>query len=188
MVLYSINELKTGLKIIQNDEPCVIISNESIKPGKGQSFNRVRFRQIISGKILEKTFKSGDLLRSADLYDISLIYVYHDNEFWYFMDEKNFEEIAVASKIIGDNFKWIATQLHYLITLWNKVPILITPPNCIELKVIKTTSIKKNNSRSSETKLATVNTGAMIKVPLFIQLGELIKINTRSGTYVSRAK
>lgn len=188
MVLYNINEFKTGLKIIQNDEPCVIINTESIKPGKGQSFSRVRFKQIISGKILEKTFKSGDLLRSADLYDVSVIYVYHDDEFWYFMDEKNFEEIVITSKIIGDNFKWISVQLHYVVTLWNNVPILITPPNCIELKVIKTTSIKKNNSRSSETKLATLNTGAVIKVPFFIQSGELIKINTRSGIYISRAK
>ncbi|URJ26127.1 elongation factor P [Blochmannia endosymbiont of Camponotus modoc] len=188
MVLYSINEFRTGLKIIQNREPCVIISHESIKPGKGQAFSRVRFRQIISGKILEKTFKSGDFLESANIMEIKLVYVYHDNEFWYFMDEKNFEEIAVTEKIIGTNIKWITTQLHYIVTLWNKVPILVTPPDYIELKIIKITPIKKNSTSSSGVKLATVSTGAVVKVPFFIQLGELIKINTRLSTYISRAK
>lgn len=188
MVLYSINEFKTGLKIIQNGEPCVIISHESIKPGKGQAFNRVRLRQIISGKILEKTFKSGDFLESADLYDIRVVYVYNNNEFWYFMDERNFEEIAVTAKIMGTNIKWITNQLHYVVTLWNKIPILITSPDCVELKIIEITPIKKNSTSSSGVKLATVSTGAVVKVPFFIQLGDLIKINTRLGTYISRVK
>lgn len=188
MVFYNINEFKTGLKVIQNGVPCVIISHEFTKPGKGQAFSRVRFRQIISGKILEKTFKSGDFLESANVIEIRLIYVYHDNEFWYFMNERNFEEIAVSEAIIGENRKWITNQLNCIVTLWNKVPILVTPPDCIELKIIKVTPLKKSSTGSSGVKLATVSTGAVIKVPFFIQLGELIKINTRLGTYISRSK
>ncbi|WP_159714886.1 elongation factor P [Blochmannia endosymbiont of Camponotus nipponensis] len=189
MVLYNINEFKSGLKIIQNGEPCVIISSESIKPGKCQAFSRLKFRQIISGKILEKTFKSGDYLESANVTEVNVVYMYHDSKVWYFMNEKNFEEIAVSEKIMGSNFKWIINQLHYVITLWDNFPILITPPDCIELKIVKTTPVvKKNSAGSSGTKLATVSTGATVKVPFFIQLGESIKINTRLGTYISRAK
>lgn len=190
MVMYNINELYVGLKIIHNNEPCVIIENACVKPGKGQSFNRVRFKQIVSGKILEKTFKSGDYLELANILEVNLIYVYCDGEFWYFMDEKNFEQIAISIKIIGDNIKWMVAQLDYIVTLWNDIPILVTPPVSIELKVTKTEpSIKGSGSVvSSGNKLVMVSTGAIIKVPIFIQLGEYIKINTRTSMYISRVK
>lgn len=190
MVIFHINELFIGLKVTYNGDPCIIIENECVKPGKGQSFNRVRFKQIISGKILEKTFKSGDYLESADVIEINTVYMYCDREFWYFMNEKNFEQITLSHKVIGKTSQWMIEQLYYVITLWKNVPVLVTPPNFIELKVIKTTPAIKGNSNivSSGTKLATVSTGAVLKVPVFIQLGEYIKINTRTGLYVSRIK
>lgn len=191
MVFYSINELYVGLKVVYHGYPCVIIDNECVKPGKGQSFSRIRFRQIISGKILEKTFKSGDYLEVADVVEIDLIYMYSDGEFWYFMDEKNFEQITLSLKVIKENTKWMVEQLNYTITLWNKIPILVTPPNFIALKVIKTDPVVSRGSgnvTSAGTKLAIVSTGAVIKVPIFIQLDECIKINTRTGEYASRVK
>lgn len=191
MVMYKINKLFVGLKIIYNGDPCIIIENECVKPGKGQSFNRVRCRQLISGKILEKTFKSGDYLELADIVEIDLIYMYSDGEFWYFMDERNFEHYTLSFKVIRDNIKWMIEKLYYVVTLWNNIPILITPPNFITLKIINTAPIIKKNSGSivsSGTKLATVSTGAIIKVPIFIQSGECIKINTRTNEYVSRIK
>lgn len=191
MVMFHINELFIGLKVIYKDDPCIIIDNECVKPGKGQSFNRVRFRRLVSGKILEKTFKSGDCLESADVMDINVVYIYCDRGFWYFMDERNFEQITLSSKIIGSNAQWMIVQLCYLVTLWNNIPILVTPPNFVELEVIKTTPVVKKGSGStisSGMKLATTSTGAIIKVPVFIHLGEYIRINTRTGLYVSRVK
>ncbi|URJ25159.1 elongation factor P [Candidatus Blochmannia ocreatus (nom. nud.)] len=193
MVIYHINDFKSGLKIIQNNEPCIILHAEAIKPGKGQAFSRVRFKQIKSGKILEKTVKSGDFFESADLVEVDLVYIYNDNIFWYFINEKNFEEIAVAEQIIGNNVKWMVNQLHYAVTLWNSAPILVVPPEYIGLKIINTSiSTKKRYtaslSGSSGIKLATVSTGAIIKVPLFIQSGDVVKVNTRSGIYVSRIR
>lgn len=190
MVMYNINDLYVGFKIIYNNSPCVIIENEYVKPGKGQSFVRVRFRQIVSGKILEKTFKSGDYLESADVLEIDLLYIYRDKELWYFMHEKSFEQITLSSKVMGNNVKWMIEQLHYTITFWNNIPIFIISPNFIESKIVKTTPVITSSGSivSSGTKLATVSTGAIIKVPVFIQVGEFIKINTRTGVYVSRVK
>lgn len=187
-MLYNINLLKVGLKVLQNGVPCIIINNECIKPGKGLAFNRVRLKQIVSGKILERTLKSGEFLESVDVIDIKFIFLYRSQEFWYFMDEKNFEQIHIHSRILGNTIKWMIEQLAYTITFWNNIPILITPPDCIQLKIIETTSIIKNSTASSHSKLATVSTGAIIKVPCFIQIGELIKINTHSNTYISRVK
>lgn len=190
MITYHINELFIGLKVIYNGDPCIIIANECVKPGKGQSFNRVRFRQIISGKILEKTFKSGDYLESADIVEINVIYLYYDREFWYFMDQRSFEQIMLSRAVIGSCGQWMVQQLYYMVTLWKNIPILVTPPNFVVLQVIDTIPVMKGNSNtiSSGMKLATVSTKVIIKVPFFIQLGEYIKIDTRTGIYVSRVK
>lgn len=190
MVMYRINELYVGLKIIYHGSPYIIIENECVKPGKGQSFNRVRLKQLVSGKILEKTFKSGDYLELADILEIDLVYMYYDREFWYFMDEKNFEQITLSIEVMKDNAKWMVEQLRYTVIFWNDIPILIIPPNFIELMIVKTSPVIKNNGNiaSSGIKLATVSTGAVIKVPIFIQLGERIKINTRTSLYISRVK
>lgn len=188
-MLYDINSLKVGLKVIQNQEPCIIISNECIKPGKGLAFNRVRIKQIVSGKILERTLKSGEFLESANIFEAKLIYLYRNGELWYFMDEINFEQIYIPSKVLKSTVKWMIEQLVYVVTFWNNNPILVTPPECVNLKIIKTIPIiKKTSASSSGSKLATVSTGAVIKVPFFIQIGELIKINTRSNTYIARSK
>lgn len=187
-MLYNSNSLRVGLKVLHNEEPCVVISKECVKPGKGLAFNRVRFKQIISGKILERTLKSGEFLESANIIETKLIYVYRDKEFWFFMNEENFEQIYVHSKILGSSIKWMVEQLEYVVTFWNDVPVRITPPGSIQLKVIKTDFTIKNATVSSGSKLATLNTGAVIKVPYFIQVGELIKINTHLGTYIARVK
>ncbi|CAD83596.1 elongation factor P (EF-P) [Candidatus Blochmanniella floridana] len=187
-MLYNINELKVGLKVIQNKEPYVIIKNECIKPGKGQSFNRVRFKQIKSGKILEKTLKPGDLVESANIVETELIYVYRDRDLWFFMNRDSFDQISVHFDILGKSVKWMVEQLVYVVVFWDNNPILVIPPEFIKLKIIKTNLITKNISTASGNKLAVVSTGAVVKVPFFIQSGELIKVNTHSGSYISRIK
>lgn len=188
MIVYNINALKIGVKVIQNKEPCIVMSNEYIKPGKGLSFNRIRFKNIVSGKIIERTLKSGESLESANIIEIKLIYLYRNKDFWYFMNEKNFEQIPIHSKILGNSIKWMIEQLTYIITFWNNQPILVTPPDCIHVKIINTNPIIKKALASSGNKLATAVTGAIIKVPVFIQIGDFVKINTHSGTYISRVK
>ncbi|MCR3755991.1 MAG: protein chain elongation factor EF-P [Sodalis sp. Psp] len=188
MTSYSTNEFRSGLKIMQDGEPCVIIDNEFVKPGKGQAFNRVRLRKIISCKVIEKIFKSGYLAEAADVVDINLTYLYNDSGFWNFMNNKNFEQLVADAKVVGDNAKWLTEQAECVLTLWNGQPIAVTPPNFVELEITDTDPGLKGDTAGTGGKAATLATGAVVKVPLFVQIGEVIKVDTRSGEYVSRVK
>ncbi|XBS70380.1 elongation factor P [Acerihabitans sp. KWT182] len=188
MASYSTNEFRSGLKIMQDGEPCAIVDNEFVKPGKGQAFNRVRIRKLISGKVLEKTFKSGDSVEAADVMDMNLTYLYNDGEFWHFMNNETFEQLAADVKAVGDNAKWLVEQAECVLTLWNGEPIAVTPPNFVELEITDTDPGLKGDTAGTGGKPATLTTGAVVKVPLFVQIGEVIRVDTRSGEYVSRVK
>ena len=188
MAVYSTNEFKAGLKVILNKEPYIIVENEFVKPGKGQAFNRVRFRNLKTGKIIDQTCKSGETFEAADVIDLELQYLYTDGTIWHFMDPKTYEQYEINKNIIMDTAKWLKEQDPCTVTLWNNVIIMITPPNFIVLKVTNTDPGLKGDTSGGGNKPATVETGAVIKVPLFVQIGDLIKIDTRNGEYVSRAK
>ncbi|MER2474605.1 MULTISPECIES: elongation factor P [Photorhabdus] len=188
MATYSTNEFRSGLKIMLDGEPCAILESEFVKPGKGQAFARVRIRKLISGKLLEKTFKSTDSVESADVMDMNLAYLYNDGEFWHFMNNETFEQLAADEKAVGDNAKWLVEQAECILTLWNGQPISVTPPNFVELEITDTDPGLKGDTAGTGGKPATLNTGAVVKVPLFVQIGEVIKVDTRSGEYVSRVK
>ncbi|WP_088330101.1 elongation factor P [Lacimicrobium sp. SS2-24] len=188
MASYSTNEFKAGLKIMLDGEPCNVLENEYVKPGKGQAFNRVKIRKLISGKVLEKTFKSGDTVEGADVVDIDLAYLYNDGEFWHFMNNETFEQIAADSKAVGDNAKWLVENDVCTLTLFNGAPISVTAPNFVELEITETDPGLKGDTAGTGGKPATLATGAVVRVPLFVQTGEVIKVDTRSGEYVSRAQ
>ncbi|NDL00908.1 elongation factor P [Photorhabdus bodei] len=188
MATYSTNEFRSGLKIMLDSEPCAILESEFVKPGKGQAFARVRIRKLISGKLLEKTFKSTDSVESADVMDMNLTYLYNDGEFWHFMNNETFEQLAADEKAVGDNAKWLVEQAECILTLWNGQPISVTPPNFVELEITDTDPGLKGDTAGTGGKPATLSTGAVVKVPLFVQIGEVIKVDTRSGEYVSRVK
>ncbi|WKE65014.1 elongation factor P [Gallaecimonas kandeliae] len=188
MASYSTNEFKSGLKIMLDGEPCNIIDNELVKPGKGQAFNRVRIKKLISGKTLEKTFKSGETVEGADVMDMELAYLYNDGEFYHFMNNETFEQLAADAKAVGDSAKWLVEQNVCTLTLWNGAPIAVTPPNFVELEITETDPGLKGDTAGTGGKPATLTTGAVVKVPLFVQIGEVVKVDTRSGEYVSRVK
>lgn len=188
MATYSTNEFRSGLKIMLDGEPCAILESEFVKPGKGQAFARVRLRKLISNKLLEKTFKSTDSVEGADVMDMNLTYLYNDGEFWHFMNNETFEQLAADEKAVGDNAKWLIDQAECILTLWNGRPIAVTPPNFVELEITETDPGLKGDTAGTGGKPATLSTGAVVKVPLFVQIGEVIKVDTRSGEYVSRVK
>ena len=188
MATYSTNEFRQGLKIMLDGEPCVVVESEFVKPGKGQAFARVRLRKLISNKLLEKTFKSTDSAEGADVMDLNLTYLYNDGEFWHFMNNETFEQLAADEKAIGDNAKWLIDQAECIVTLWDGRPIAVTPPNFVELAITETDPGLKGDTAGTGGKPATLSTGAVVKVPLFVQIGEVIKVDTRSGEYVSRVK
>ncbi len=187
MANFSTNEFKAGLKVMLDGEPCNILENEYVKPGKGQAFNRVKIRKLVSGKVLEKTFRSGESVEGADVMDTELSYLYNDGEFWHFMNNETFEQVAADEKALGDTVKWLVENDLFTITLWNGTPIVVTPQNFVELEITETDPGLKGDTAGTGGKPATLATGTVVRVPLFIQTGEVIKVDTRSGEYVSRA-
>lgn len=188
MANYSTNEFKGGLKVMLDGDPCSIVENELVKPGKGQAFNRVKLRNLMTGRVGERTFKSGDSLEGADVMDLEMEYLYTDGDMWYFMKtDGSFEQYAVEKKALGDTVKWLKEQVPYIITLWDDKAISVTPPNFIELEVVETDPGLKGDTAQGGSKPATLSSGAVVRVPLFINQGEVLKIDTRSGDYVSRA-
>ena len=188
MASYSTNEFKSGLRIIIDGDPCIIVDNEFVKPGKGQAFNRVRIRNLKTGKTVDKTFKSGESVESADVVDTNMQYLYEDGEFWHFMVADTFEQYAADAKAVGDAKDWISDGDICGITLWNDSPLIVTPPNFVELEIVETDPGVKGDTASGGVKPATLSTGAVVRVPLFVDQGETVKVDTRSREYVSRVK
>lgn len=185
---YSTNEFKSGLKVMLDNDPCSIIENEFIKPGKGQAFNRVKFRNLKTGRVIEKTFKSGESIPSADVIELDMQYLYTDGEFWHFMTPESFEQYAAGATAVADAKDWLKEQDMCIVTLWDGNPLSISVPNFVNLLVTQTDPGLKGDTASGGSKPATLETGAVVKVPLFINENELIKVDTRTGEYVSRVK
>jgi len=188
MANYSTSELRSGLKVMIDGDPCAVVDNEFVKPGKGQAFNRVKVKNLNTGRIWERTFKSGDTLEGADVMDTDMEYLYNDGEFYYFMDPHTFDQKQADLKAVGDTYKWLKEQDVVTVTLYNDSPLSVTPPNFVELEIVETDPGLKGDTAQGGTKPATLTTGAIVKVPLFIDQGEIIRIDTRTGEYVSRAK
>ncbi len=188
MANYSTNEFRAGLKILMDGDPCTIVENEFVKPGKGQAFNRVKIRNLKTGRVVDKTFKSGESVEAADVMETEMQYLYEDGEFWHFMVADTFEQYAADEKAIGDSAKWLKEQDMCQVTLWNNAPILVAPPNFVVLEVTETDPGVRGDTAQGGVKPATLSTGAVVRVPLFLEIGDVIKVDTRSGEYVSRVK
>ncbi len=188
MANVSTNEFKSGLKIMLDGDPYTIVENEFVKPGKGQAFSRVKVRNLKTGRTVEKTFKSGESVEAADVMDTDMQYLYADGEFWYFMDPVSFEQLGANESAVADVKQWLKEQDTCEVTLWNGEPLSVTLPNFVELKITQTDPGLKGDTAQGGTKPATLETGAVVKVPLFIEEGEVIKIDTRTGEYGGRVK
>ncbi|CAL4317686.1 elongation factor P [Buchnera aphidicola] len=188
MVLYASNNFKVGLKILFEQQPCSIESVEFVKPGKGQVFSRVKLRKLLTGQLIEKTFRATDTLLRANVVDITLMYIYSDQKIWYFMNRSTFDQIGIDQNIMQDKYKWLVEQNDYVITLWNDRPISVLVSNFVNLQVISEVSsfsldtVMSNNRK----KLSKLSTGHIIQVPLFIKIGDVVKVDTRTGNYISR--
>ncbi len=185
---YTTNEFRSGLRILIEGDPCVIVENEVVKPGKGQAFNRVRIKNLKTEKTVEKTFKSSESVESADVIETEMQYLYHDGELWHFMQPDTFEQYAADNQSVGSAKNWLKEQDLCQITLWNNVPLVVIPPNFVELEIVKTDPGLRGDTASGGGKPASLSTGAVVRVPLFVEEGEIIRIDTRTGEYVSRVK
>ncbi len=188
MASYHMNDLRTGTKILIDGDPCTIVDIDFVKPGKGQAFTRVKYRNLLNGRVNEITFKQSDAVEAADVSETDMQYLYSDGTSWHFMLPSTYEQHEARADVVGDAVDWIKEQDMCTVTLWNNAVISVSPPNFVVLEVVETDPGVKGDTSSGGTKPAKMVTGAVVKVPLFIQIGETIRIDTRTGEYVSRAK
>jgi elongation factor P len=187
MATYTMNQLRVGLKIMMDGDPCIIVDTDFVKPGKGQAFVRIKYKNLQTGRVNERTLKSSETVDGADVVDRQMQYLYSDGEHWHFMDQESYEQIAAGASAVGDGAQWLKEEDLCELTLWEGNPIVVTPPNFVILEVTETDPGLKGDTSSGGSKPATLETGAVVRVPLFIQIGEKLKIDTRTGEYVSRA-
>lgn len=187
MASVSTNEMKAGTKVLIDGEPYSIVDNEYRKPGKGQATNTIKIRNLKNGRVLERTLKSGDSWELADIEEIELQYLYNDGEFWHFMNPSSFEQFQASKAAAADAAQWLKSEETCKVLFWNGVPLSVTPPNFVYLAITETDPGVRGDTSGGGGKPATLETGAVVRVPLFVQQGESIKVDTRTGEYLGRA-
>ena len=180
---------RKGIKILYNNEPYIVLDYHHVKPGKGGAFVRTKMKNMITGFLREETFRSGQKFPEPDLQYHKMQYLYVDGGLYYFMDQKNFDQVAFNQDQISDVLDYLKEQEVYTILYFDKKPISVTPPMFIELMIAKTPpGVKGDTAQGAGTKPATLETGLVVQVPLFVNEGDYIKIDTREGTYIERVK
>jgi len=187
MPSYNMNQVKVGLKIMVDGDPSIIVDADFVKPGKGQTFTRIKYKSFKTDRVNEMTMKSSDSVDGADVVDKEMQFLYSDGDMYYFMDQESYDQVAADNGVVGDATRWLKEEDICLVTLLEGNPIVVTPPNFVILDVVETDPGLKGDTSSGGNKPATLDTGAIVRVPLFVRQGEKIKVDTRTGEYVSRA-
>jgi elongation factor P len=187
MVQVSTNEMRPGMKVELDGLPYIIVNNEFVKPGKGQAFNRLKVKHLMTGRVIERVLKSGEKLDMADVVENNMSMVYRETDGVVFMDDATYEQIKISKECIGETDGWLKEDLVYTVIFYNNQPVSVQPPTFLELTIIETAPGARGDTVSGRVlKPAILETGAKIQVPIFVNQGEKIKIDTRTGEYVSR--
>ena len=184
MGMLSHTDLRKGVKVDIDDHPYIITHSDFVKPGKGQAFTRVKIRSFLNGNTIDRTFKSNEKVKKAEVEERPCQYLYADADFYHFMDNSSYEQIAISIENLGDAKKWMEENMECRILSWNGRPLSVDPPNFVELEIAQCDPGVKGDTAQGGTKPATVSTGATVNVPLFVNEGEWIKIDTRTGDYM----
>lgn len=187
MAQVSTNEFKSGMKVEVDGDPYTIVGVEFVKPGKGQAFTRTRLKHLISGRVIERTFKSGEKLDVADVEEKTMRMVYREQDDVVFMDDISFDQLHIPIAVIADKEKWLKEDQIYDIVFYKGNAVDFTPPTFMELLITETAPGVRGDTASGRVlKPATLETGAKVQIPIFVEEGEKIKVDTRTGDYVSR--
>ena len=180
-------DFRNGMTVEIDGNICVIIEFQHVKPGKGAAFVRTKYKNIITGAVLEKAFKPEDKFEKAHIDRRKMSYSYKDGDLYQFMDSETFEFIPIGEDVVGDSLKFVKENEEVTVSSYQGRPFSIEPPTSVILQIIESEPGVKGNTATGATKPAIVETGAQVQVPLFVEQGEMIKIDTRSGEYLSRA-
>jgi len=186
--MYTAADLRKGLKIILDNEPYVVINFDFTKPGKGQALYRTKMRNMINGTIIDRTYRSGETFEPAQLEERTMQFLYREDNNFYFMDNQTFEQTAIGEVALGDAQNYLIDNLQVDVLLFREKAIGVNIPNFVNLRVTQTDPWAKGDTSGSDSKPATVETGYVLRVPPFIEEGELITIDTRTGEYSTRVK
>jgi elongation factor P len=181
------SDFRKGLKVEVDGQPYLMAECQFVKPGKGQSLYRCRLKHLINGSTLDRTYKSGDSLNAADIREGEGTYLFKDKNGYVFMDAESYEQYHLTAEQIGDCVKFIKEDMPARLVYWNDIPITVAMPNHVVLKITYTEPAARGNTSGNVTKPATVETGAVVFVPAFVELGDNIRIDTRTGEYIERA-
>ncbi len=186
--MYETSDIRRGLKIVLDGQPYAVIEHQFVKPGKGQAFTRTRLKNMLTGAVIDRTFRSGEKLQPADLEERHMQYLYADGDSYVFMDSQTYDQVSITAEQLGDNRFFLLDNTEVDVLFFEGKPIDVTPPTFVELKVVETEPGFKGDTASGATKPAKLETGLSVQVPLFVEEGDVLKVDTRTSKYVERVK
>ena len=184
--MYTTQDFRTGLKIEYEGEPYTIVEFQHVKPGKGGAFVRTKIKNLITGRVLDPTFKSGDKVGKPDMQENEMQFLYEADEMYTFMDTNTYDQVTISKEDLGDTSKWLQENCVCDVLFWNNNPVGVSLPNFVVLKITNCEPGVRGDTAQGATKPAELESGATVQVPLFVNEGESIKIDTRTGSYVER--
>lgn len=185
-MLISTSEFRKGLKLLINGEPYTIVDFQHVKPGKGGAFVRTRVKSLITGNVLDMTFRSGEKLELLELEEKKMQYLYREGKKYHFMDQETYDQLSIDEENLGEAKNYLSEGLVITVSFYKGNPIGVELPNFVDLKVVKTEPGIRGDTQQSATKPATLETGYTLQVPLFVNEGDIVKIDTRTGEYIER--
>ena len=186
--MYETSDIRKGLKIRIDGEPYIVVEFQFVKPGKGNAFTRTRIKNLVTGAVLDKTYKSGEKLKEASMEEREMQFLYRDDSGFFFMDQSSYDQITISPEVVDQDARFLKDNLVVMVLLFEDRPVSIALPNFVELEVIDTEPGVRGDTASGGKKPATLETGTVINVPLFIERGEILRIDTRTGDYTERVK
>lgn len=187
--MYDTSDIRKGLKVLMDGNPYTIVEFQFVKPGKGAAFTRTKFKNLLTGAIFEKNIRSGEKLEPANVEEKDMQYLYKDADDFVFMDPESYEQVTIAAEIVGDDHDLLKDNINVAVLFFNERAVGVTLPNFVVLRVTGTEQgVAGNTAAGNVTKPAILETGASVQVPLFINEGDLLKIDTREKAYVERVK
>jgi elongation factor P len=186
--MYSTADFKKGLKIEIDGAPYTIVEFLHVKPGKGGAFVRTKIKNLMTGKVLDQTFRSGEKLKQPDLAEREMQFLYREGDSFFMMDNETYEQLALTGEQMGDAVLYLIENLNLQVLFFNQQPVAVELPNFVELTVAQAEPGVKGDTASGGTKPATLESGAVIQVPLFLSEGDRVRVDTRTGTYIERVK
>lgn len=180
------SDFKKGTKLIHNSQPFTVVDFQHVKPGKGNQFTRTKIKNLQTGAVLEVTYRSGEKIEAADVEDKTMTFLYADGDTYHFMDAKTYEQIEVSGDQLGDKAGFLLPEMACDIVFWQSRPIAIEIPNHVELEIAHTEPGVRGDTATNVMKPATLETGRSINVPLFINIGDKVKVETSTGNYLER--